>query len=136
VTVQLVSLDVPGMVRDPQRYYDRTVQAWHREQAGPRHRAIDLDLLDYCARCEEMVTMIEAATAPADTKPVRVLAKAARRARVAALLVEHQDGVVTRWRPVVYPPGADGTLDWHPASTLKLALDRLLDLHLSRECEA
>lgn len=134
MTAQLVTIDVPDNVRDPRRYYDRTVQGWHAT-LGPSHPALDLDLFGYCPRCAKTVYMIEAAAAPADTKPVRVVAQLALDAGSCALLVEHQDGAITRWRPVVYPPGAEGSTDWHPASSLEQALLRLRELH-ARRCAA
>ncbi len=101
-------INVPGHVRNPDDYFDRTIQHWHMRVMPSNHSAIDLDLMGYCdaAGCRQPLYLIEA-TSNAENKATSVLAALARSANVPALLLVHANGEFSKWKRV------GGRSDWH-----------------------
>ena len=100
-------LRVPRHVRNPAKYYDRTVQDWHRHTFDNSSDAIDLDLVGYCHEyhCRQLLYVIEAAEA--DTKHTSVLMNVARSNGAVALLIIHQRRQVLRGRRVYPAPSSE-----------------------------
>lgn len=85
---------MPLAIVNADLYADRTGQNWHRTIFPQDFDAIDIDLLGYCHRgyCRETIYLVEFTTNP--EKPVTVITKLARRANVAALVIQHDRNIV------------------------------------------
>ena len=91
---------MPLNIVNAELYADRTGQNWHRTVFPNNFDAIDLDLLGYCHRgyCRETIYLVEFTTNP--EKPLTVITKLARRAGVAALVIQHDCNVIVSGRQV------------------------------------
>lgn len=113
-------------VRNPAKYYDRTVQEWHATTLGRDCSAIDIDLMGFCRKCSEPLYLIEAAET--EQKSTRVVERLGLLAGIPALLVVHAGGLIRKAKRVDIPK----TGEWRSADELVEYLDRLRRLH---ECE-
>jgi hypothetical protein len=108
-------------VRNPDKYYDRTVQEWHA-QLDRTWAAIDVDLLGYCPRCYGTIYLIEAAETA--EKVTRCVEQAAHSMGAVAILVVHRDHQIVKARTV-----APERSQWGNAAELLVLIARLRREH-------
>ena len=73
-------------VRNAEKYYDRTVQEWHRLSLPDSWCAIDIDLVGACEVCYRPLYLFEAAEKPKQSQIVRNMAESLG---IPAFLVVH-----------------------------------------------
>lgn len=79
-------------VRNPEKYFDRTVQEWHATRFPRNFGAIDVDLGGYCENCYQWLYIIEAAEVV--NKPTGLAQRLAQTSGAVGLLIVHGDGKV------------------------------------------
>lgn len=107
-----VEIDVPDHIRDPQRYFNRTVQHWHTVVFSDDDLALDIDLAGFCDACSHPIYLIEAAES--ERKATAKLTQLARQSGVAGFLIVHQNKVVLGGRRI-YPAPRTAWLEWSPS---------------------
>ena len=108
-------------IRNPEKYFNRTVQEWHATRFGRDYTAIDLDLGGYCRRCYGWLYFIESAEVEKYTGAMQRLAL---QAGAVALVILHRDSEVTRGRRV-HP----STSPWMDEQHLAAYLTAVRDAH-------
>lgn len=110
-------------VRNPAKYYDRTVQEWHARTFPKSFSAIDVDLMGFCPSCSAPLYFIEAAEV--EHKPTSVLRRLGRMTKVPSLLIIHGGNVIRRVKRV-----DAGTCQWHTESETIEYIYRLRQEHV------
>jgi hypothetical protein len=87
-----------GHVRNPEKYNNKTVNEWHKQNFGKQCTAIDVDLGGYCEKCYAWLYFIEASETEA--KPTGLVQRLALHSGAVALLIIHGSGEVLRARRV------------------------------------
>lgn len=113
-------------VRNPEKYYDRTVQEWHATTFPKSFSAIDLDLMGFCPRCARPLYCIEAAEV--DHKPTRVLQRLGLLSATPSLLIVHSKHEIQKAKRIDKPE----TGEWRTESELAQYIHKLRRLH---ECD-
>lgn len=90
-------------VKNPDQYFDRTVQEWHYYAFPKDYDAIDLDLMGVCHTCRRPLYLIESTTNPG--KYYTILRTLAELSQTHAFVVYHREGAITGAK-LIYPQTA------------------------------
>jgi hypothetical protein len=97
-------------VRNKTKYEAKVVNDWHRDAFPETAKAIDIDLMGSCPRCNAPLYLIEA-TENTEDKPTSYLRGLAERSHVEAFLVFHDGEDVTGAQKVWPRRGRQGSVE-------------------------